>query len=139
MADSRNAVGCQRSLRNGQSSYRETRKASRALDRLELADSDDDAQARKPQPQQSAPASSAASAAYSLKSRSTLDTLPVGLSVFCNRRLFTREIIFNLKRLDSLKTIKTLVNTYFAYEFKRIGLPREVYFAGLHCVLPPLR
>ena len=62
------------------------------------------------------------------------DTLPVGLSVFCNRLLFTREITFNLKRLDSLKTIKTIVNTYFAYEFKRIGLPREVYFAGLHCV-----
>ena len=62
------------------------------------------------------------------------DTLPVGLSVFCNRRLFTRELIFNLKRLNSLETIKNLVKTYFAYEAKRIGLPRDVYFAGIHCV-----
>ena len=62
------------------------------------------------------------------------DTLPVGLSVFCNRRLFTRELVFNLKRLNSLETIKTLVKTYFAYEAKRIGLPSEVYFAGIHCV-----
>lgn len=91
-------------------------------------------QAREPPPtQQSAPASRP-QAQPTLQVEIDSGTLPVGLSVFCIHRLFTREIIFNLKRLDSLKTIKTLVNTYFAYEFKRIGLPREVYFAGLHCV-----
>ena len=62
------------------------------------------------------------------------NTLPVGLSVFCNRNLFSRELIFSLKRLDTLETIKTVISTHFAYEFKRMGLPSNVYFAGLNCL-----
>lgn len=61
-------------------------------------------------------------------------SLPCELSVFYNRRLSTRGIIFNLVRLNSIKTIKTIINTYFAYEFKRIGLPNTVSFAGIQVI-----
>ena len=125
-----------------------TRKAARGLSRLNLADSDDggDEDINMADENTGGPPASQQRLERSPPSASTfraqpvpqvdIDTnsLPVGVSVFCNRHLFTRELVFCLQRLDSLKTIKTIVNTYFAYEFKRIGLPREVYSAGIHCV-----
>ena len=62
------------------------------------------------------------------------ETLPCALSVFCNIHTVTRELLFNISRLDSIAAIKSILNSHFAYEFKRIGLPKDIYFAGINVV-----